>query len=112
PVDAPGKPLTVTYPDAASWKIVTHAATPQVLRLRLTDVPGWHASIDGRPLPLTPYNQVMLQARVPAGIHTIKLHYWPGAFTAGIVLAALTLVGLMAVSIGGKWRSLRRSQRL
>ncbi len=25
---------------------------PQVLRLRLTDVPGWHATLDGRPLSL------------------------------------------------------------
>ena len=50
PTDAPAKPLAVTYPDAASWKLHTHSATPQILRLRLTDVPGWHA-VDRRETP-------------------------------------------------------------
>ena len=107
PVDAPGKPLSVSYPHAASWKVVTHADTPQVLRLRLTDVPGWHASIDGRPLQLTRYNRVMLQARIPAGTHTIELHYWPEAFTAGIVVAAITVLGLVVVPVVWRRRRLR-----
>ena len=50
--DAPGTPVTVTHPDPSSWKLRSDADGPQVLRLRLTDVPGWHASIDGRPVPL------------------------------------------------------------
>ena len=109
PVGAAGKPLAVTYPAPASWRVVTHAATPQVLRLRLTDVPGWHASIDGKPLQITSYNRVMLQARIPAGTHTIELHYWPDTFTAGIALAALTLVVIVAVLIIWRWRRIRQS---
>ena len=95
PVTAAGTPVTVTYPTPTSWKLTTHATTPQVLRLRLTDVPGWHASIDGKPLALTRYNRIMLQARIPAGTHTIELHYWPDAFTAGIAVGAATVIALL-----------------
>jgi len=86
-LDARGTVVPVTQPDPGSWKVVTDGAGPQVLRLRLTDVPGWHASIDGRQLPLQRFAGVMLQARIPAGHHVIELSYWPVAFTAGLVLA-------------------------
>jgi len=33
----------------ASWSLVTERPRQQVLRLRLTTFPGWHASIDGQP---------------------------------------------------------------
>ena len=110
PVTAPGQPLAVAYPDAASWKVVTHATTPQVLRLRLTDVPGWHASMDGKPLPLIRFNRIMLQAKIPPGRHTIELHYWPDAFNAGIVVAGGTAVVLaVALVFGGRWGRRRRA---
>jgi len=96
PITQAGAPVAVSYPGPASWRIVTHAATSQVLRLHLTDEPGWHATIDGRNLPLTTYAGVMLQARIPAGRHRVELNYWPGAFTDGIALAILSLVGLAA----------------
>ena len=66
-----------------------------MLRLALTDVPGWHATIDGRPLALHPYDGVMLQARVPGGTHLIELHYWPATFTLGLVVGALALAGVV-----------------
>ncbi len=111
PVDAPGTPVAVTYPNAASWKLVTHATRPQVLRLRLTDVPGWHASIDGKPLTLVRFNRIMLQAEIPPGRHTIELHYWPETFTAGIVLAGTTAVVLvLALVFGGRLSRRRRAR--
>ena len=105
--DARGKTVAVTYPGPASWKLVTHSTRPAVLRLRLTDLPGWHATIDGRPLDLLPFTGVMLQARIPPGTHTIKLHYWPGSFSAGIALAVVSVLALCAVPVLAKLR--RRS---
>jgi hypothetical protein len=92
--DAPGTPVPVSNPGPATWRIVTDSKSRQVLRLRLTDVPGWHGSIDGRPLKLQTFSDVMLQARIPPGRHTVELHYWPTSFTIGIVLAACSSVGL------------------
>ena len=92
PTKSPGTAVPVTYPSASSWKLTTRAGTPQVLRLRLTDVPGWHASIDGKPLKLLRFNGAMFEAKVPAGQHTVELHYWPDTFTLGIVVAVGTAV--------------------
>jgi hypothetical protein len=96
---APGTPVNVTHPDPASWKIVTDSASPQVLRLHLTAVPGWHATIDGRALPLSRLSGAMLQARLPAGRHTVELNYWPDTFSIGLGLAACSVVG-MVVALG------------
>jgi hypothetical protein len=92
PAEANGTPVKVSYPDAASWRISTDRSTAQVLRLRLLDVPGWTANIDGHPLTLSRFQGVMFQARIPPGHHTIELTYWPPTFTAGLVVAGVTVV--------------------
>jgi hypothetical protein len=107
--DAPGAPVAVSYPGPASWKLVTHSTRASVVRLRLTDLPGWHATVDGRALPLLPFSGVMMQARVPAGTHTIELHYWPETFTAGLVLAGASVVGLSVLVLLGARRSRSRA---
>jgi hypothetical protein len=96
-----GKPIPVQHASPSQWELKTSSGSPQALRLHLTDVPGWHASIDGKPLALEQYAGMMLQARIPAGDHTIALHYWPATFTYGIVLAlcsALFLTSLLVIS--------------
>jgi uncharacterized integral membrane protein len=92
---ASGTPLRVTHDDPSSWKVVTDAARPQVVRFRLTDVPGWHATVDGRSVPLRSFASVMLQLDVPAGRHTVTLHYWPTTFTLGLVLCGIAVAGIV-----------------
>ena len=52
PAEAAGTPVRVSDPNPAQWRLVTDSSKEQVLRLHLTDVPGWRATIDGRPLSL------------------------------------------------------------
>ena len=104
----PGSPVAVSHPDPATWHLTTRSATAQVVRLRLTDVPGWHASIDGRPLRLVRWDGVMLQAVVPPGAHRVAVWYRPAAFDLGIVLAAF---GLLAAVVGLAWGPVRRRLR-
>lgn len=92
--DAPGVAVAVAHPNAGAWALSPDSAGPAMLRLRLTNVPGWHATLDGRPLRLVPFAGAMLQARLPGGRHTVELRYWPSAFTAGIALAVFAVVGL------------------
>jgi hypothetical protein len=106
--DAAGTVVPVTQPDPSTWTIKTEGTVSQVLRLRLTDVPGWHATIDGRPLVLQRFDGVMLQARIPAGRHVVKVWYWPRAFTEGLVLAVLGAVALCGALVT-EW--LRRRRR-
>jgi uncharacterized membrane protein YfhO len=91
--------VNVREPNPATWELSTNSTRAEVLRLHLTGVPGWHATIDGRPLALEAYSGVMLQARVPPGHHVIRVSYWPDAFTAGLVVAALAVVTLVVASI-------------
>jgi hypothetical protein len=102
PDSAQGTPLKVTYPDAASWRVVSDSTTPTIVRLRLTDVPGWNATLDGRPVALRSWaDGVMLEARVPAGRHVLELHYWPSTFTDGLVVAgAVVVVGVLSIGTG------------
>ena len=102
--NARGNAVAVTHPSPATWKITTHATTPQVLRLRLTDVPGWHATIDGQQLALSRFSGVMLQARIPAGRHVIVASYWPSTFTLGLILALISATGLTSGLVVA-WRS-------
>jgi len=103
-VDAPGSPVPVTHPGPATWRLTVRAGHPSVVRLRLTDVPGWHATLDGRPLALERFAGVMLQARVPPGRHLLVLRYRPGTFTAGLALAGVAAVGLLATVVTAAWR--------
>ncbi len=106
-----GKQVDVTHPTPASWRLTTDSPVSSTLVLHLTDEPGWHATIDGRPLALDSYAGVMLRARVPAGRHLIELHYWPVLFSVGLVVAAVALVGLVLLAFGRRgWRAAIRAR--
>jgi hypothetical protein len=105
--DALGAPVRVAHPSPNTWSMVTTTTTPSVLRLRLSDVPGWQATVDGKPVGLRRFAGVMLELRVPAGRHHVELRYWPTTFTIGIVLAACSVIGLAAILILSRIRSRR-----
>ena len=98
-VSGRGTPLAVTHPDTATWRIETAADHPSVLFLRLTDVPGWGATVDGASVPVRQWDKVMIEVPVPAGRHTVMLTYWPPKFTEGLWLAALTVLALAGASM-------------
>lgn len=95
----PGRPVQASQPNPSTWVVPTDAARPSVLELHVTDVPGWRATLDGRPLALRPYGGVMLQADVPPGRHTVVVTYWPPAFTVGLYLAVVAVVALVAAVV-------------
>jgi hypothetical protein len=105
--DAAGRATPVTWTAPNVVQVHTTAGAASELRLRVTAVPGWRASIDGRPLALSTFAGTMLQARVPPGHHVVTLSYWPTTFTAGLVLGALALIGLVTVPMVGALRRRR-----
>ncbi len=112
-LDATGSPVPVTHPIPSVWHMVTNAPTPALLRMHLTNVPGWHATVNGRPLKLVAYDQVMLQAQLPAGHDVVELHYWPDRFNEGLVLAfgaVVVLIFMLGVA-AGRSRSSARQRR-
>ncbi len=107
--EAPGTPVPVAHPSPAVWRLSTSADTEQILRLHLTDSPGWHATIDGHPLPLETFAGLMIEARIPPGRHVVTVTYWPSTFTFGLVVAAIAVIGLGAATVVAGSRR-RRSQ--
>ena len=110
--DALGAPVRVAHPSPNTWSMVTTTTTPSVLRLRLSDVPGWQATVDGKPVGLRRFAGVMLELRVPAGRHHVEapiladhLHHRnrPGA--------ACSVIGLATILILSRIRSRRLGQR-
>jgi uncharacterized membrane protein YfhO len=73
----------------------------------LTDVPGWRATIDGRPLALEQYSGIMLQAEIPPGHHIVRLTYWPSYFSLGLLLAVCSAIGLITGLIVDRLRRKR-----
>lgn len=103
-----GQPDPVVVHSPTSWSVVVKSKTPQFLRLRLSAVPGWHATIDGRGLPLGTWaSGAMLDARVPAGTYVVRLQYWPSLFSTGIHIVLIAVL-LMAVGVAVAWFRTRR----
>jgi len=100
PAQAAGTPVAVSHPGPSSWRVVTDESAPALLRLRLSAVPGWTASIDGRPVELRRFAKVMLEAAVPPGHHVVVLNYSPKAFQYGVVIAGVGVVALLVLLIG------------
>ena len=109
PTTTGGRTVPVSHPTPATWSMTTEAPSAQVLRLHLTDVPGWRATIDGKPLPLMPFSGIMLQAHIPPGRHLVIVRYWPRSFTEGIVLAVASLIALVCAELVSHLRK-RRSR--
>lgn len=55
--------------------------------------PGWHAEIDGQPLPIYRTNYLLRGLVVPAGNHTIRVYYRPTSAIVGAGITALALLG-------------------
>ena len=115
-VVGPGHATTRTVQlGPAAWRVRTDTPAPGVLRLRITAAPGWHATVDGRPLALSTWSDgAMLQASVPAGRHVVDVDYGPTLFTVGIAVALVVALALVLACVAAAWlsRDVRRAARV
>jgi len=77
--------------------------TPHRGRLVVAETwdPGWHATLDGRPVAVEPLLGVLMGVLVGPGAGRVELRYHPDGFVPGMILSAL---GLAAVVAGAVWR--------
>ena len=105
---ATGTVSSVEHPVTSSWSFTIDASAPSQLVLRVTDYPGWYATIDGRALPLSLYKGVMMKAPVPAGRYLVHVWYMPERLVIGTWLA---LAALAALFTWAAWPLARRRPR-
>jgi hypothetical protein len=72
------------------------------------DQAGWSASVDGHSAPLRAADQGVVAVQVPAGKHVVALSFDPPRLTLGLVVSALSAVGLIAALVGEWWWPRRR----
>ena len=74
---------------------------------------GWQVVVDGEPAPLARANYVLRALYLPAGKHTVEMHFDPQSLhvTEGIAYAGLSLLAVGAlVAVGLGWRRSRRKE--
>ena len=100
--------LRVSTTSSGTLNATVHHTEAGTLNFHVSDVPGWHATIDGKPLALRASSEFDLRADVPPGTHDVKLEYWPSLFSAGLILAAIAVVGLGCALLVAWFRTHRR----
>jgi hypothetical protein len=86
--------LRTSHPGNATWQLAVTVPRRSALTLRLTYLPGWHVSADGRALAVHEVDGLFVGVTVPAGTRAVVVRYWPGGLGTGFALALLALVVL------------------
>jgi uncharacterized membrane protein YfhO len=59
--------------------------------------PGWHATVDGRPVTIDRWREAFQAIQVPAGEHRIVFRFHSFGLRAGALVSLIALVTLIAV---------------
>lgn len=62
-------------------------------------LPGWRATVDGRPVPVLRANMVMPAVEVPPDGMEVRLVYRPTSLVVGLAIAALSFAAVVVVSL-------------
>ena len=95
------EPLTDTC-NTTRWRVACPSEGWFVLR----DLywPGWRATVDGRPVRISPADGAFRAVRVGRGTHEVEFTYRPLSFLWGSALTVLTCLGLALWSLRGRLR--------
>lgn len=111
----PGGPELRCDRDCASRAVATDRPRPGVVRATVDGdrdamvvVPeqhltGWTATVDGQPADIVSTDAMSQGVVVGPGRHTIELTYRPPGLGIGLVLSILSLMGVVALALLGRW---------
>ena len=64
--------------------------------------PGWEATVNGKPVTITPFEGVFRSVPVPAGASRVEFRFRSASVRVGLILSAILAVlaiGLLAVGV-------------
>ena len=106
-VEDPGRPLpadavatgtaTIVHDEPERVAVETDSPSPAYLVLADTFVPGWSATLDGRPASIRPAFVAFRAVYVPGGRHRAVFRYRPAGFRAGLIASTVGLALAVAV---------------
>jgi hypothetical protein len=111
---AAGSPAAVPAGEGGSSRIVSWR--PDFIRVEADAVadgylvlvdtydPGWRATVDGRAAPIVRANVAFRAVALTRGRHTVDFRYRPRSVAWGLAISALTLAGLLAMRVRGRYR--------
>jgi hypothetical protein len=102
-----GSVSSAAQPYAGSYTVRVRDSATITLVARVSAVPGWHATIDGRAARLRTDDGIMQSLVVPPGVHIVHLWYDPPLILDGVWLALAAAVGLALYGLVS-WRRGRR----
>jgi hypothetical protein len=79
--------------------VAVDAAGAGLLVVTDTFFPGWHARLDGAPVPIVRADFAFRAVHVPAGRHRVELRYSPASFHLGLAVAGASLVVLLLIAL-------------
>ena len=103
--------VSATQPSDDRYVLKVKTPYAAVLTARITDFVGWHATADGRSVPVSRSSGDLLSVDVPSGTTNITLYYRPRAFVEGVLLGAVALGALAIAAVLAASKPLRRRVR-
>jgi hypothetical protein len=91
----PGRAGTVDSADMLdSGRIVVNAERDALLVMSQDWERGWHATVDGKSVPVLRVNGLVLGVTVPRGHHVVKIAFTPPGLERGALIALLAILAL------------------
>jgi hypothetical protein len=107
-------PLTTTTSDYGPGKATIALSGPapagSALVVSENYFPGWHASVDGRDVPVHRADFNLIGVPLPAGARTVQLSFHDAAISTGkaiTIVAALLALAALAAGLAADWRRAR-----
>ncbi len=106
PSRAAGSAQLVTYQPE---HVVVRATLQRPGMLILDDnyAPGWNATVDGHPAPVSQVDYIFRGVVLPPGTHTVQFRYQPVTWTIGWIVSVVSFAGLVLILAVGWRRRLR-----
>ena len=89
----------IVYENSNLIRIEVTADQKGVLVLSESHYPGWHATVDGKPVNIIPLNYLFQGVEIDSGKHKVVFEYRPLLFTIYLIISIIALTALLILFI-------------